>query len=48
MKQTHPTRVLLVDDDPDDYILTRDMLEETARDYTVTWVSTPLCGNRSH
>ncbi|MGH9830313.1 MAG: response regulator [Blastocatellia bacterium] len=41
MKQTYPTRVLLVNDDSDDYILVRDMLEDAARDYTVTCVWTP-------
>src|SRR5262245_31254373 len=35
-----PVRVLLVDDDRDDYLLTRDLLDEIPGDgYTLDWVS---------
>ena len=35
-----PVRVLLVDDDHDDYVLTRDLLAESVRNrYQVDWIS---------
>ena len=37
-----PIKVLLVDDDEDDYVLTRDLLEDVREnDFDLTWIAEP-------
>ena len=38
--ESRAVRLLLVEDDEDDYVLTRDLLGETRMPFTLDWVST--------
>jgi signal transduction histidine kinase len=40
MADRAPIRVLLVEDDEDDYVLTRDLLEDTGEPFSVDWAAT--------